>query len=190
MESPGRCDLVANATKCASLRPVNEHPRPRPPAPKPRSATESERLRALVQTFVRRFGLLVTKETPCGQPVSPSYAHALMVLLERERQKDETTQAELGARLGIDKSNVTRLCGRLEALGHGTQARAPGDGRSRIVTLTPAGQRLALRIEAASAARFGQVVAAVPREKRAMLFESLALLNQALASLSGTAELT
>src|SRR4051794_33355373 len=89
---------------------------------------ETERLRALVQHFVRRFGLLVTRETPCGLPVSTSYAHALMVVLERGQRKERTSQADLAALLGIDKSNVARLCARMETAGHVIQERAPEDG--------------------------------------------------------------
>ncbi len=141
-----------------------------------------DRLRELVQEFVRRFGLLVTKETPCGQPISLSYAHALMVLLERTRAP-ATSQTELGLALGIDKSNVTRLCSRMEAAGHVSQVRAPGDRRSRLVILTPAGRRLAQRIEEASRRRFGRIVAAVSPDQRRTVFESLALLNAAVESL-------
>ena len=129
---------------------------PIPPTP-PESSTDTDRLRELVQSFVRSFGLLVTRETPCGQPISPSYAHALMVLLERARDRRETSQADLALVLGIDKSNVTRLCSRMEAADHVLQARAPNDGRSRLLTLTVRGQRLAHRVERASHDRFGRI---------------------------------
>lgn len=150
---------------------------PRPPQSDP------DRLRELVQRFVRSFGLLVTKETPCGQPLSPSYAHALMVLLDRAREHAPTSQATLGVTLGIDKSNVTRLCSRMEAAGHVSQERASDDGRSRLVSLTGSGKRLAQRIEAASRDRFSRIVAALPREECSTVFESLAALNKAIETL-------
>lgn len=150
--------------------------------PKPALA-EIEALRGLVQTFVRSFGLLVTKETPCGQPVSPSHAHALMVLVERAQQKLRTSQSDLGLALGIDKSNVARLCARMEAAGHVAQERADGDGRSRIVTLSAAGTRLGHRIAGASRERFGRVVRAIPPSKRHAVFESLRALNEAVETL-------
>jgi DNA-binding MarR family transcriptional regulator len=150
----------------------------------PAARSDSARLRGLVQSFVRSFGLLVTKETPCGQPISPSYAHALMVLLDRSRERAVTAQADLAAILGIDKSNVTRLCARMEAAGHVDQARAPDDGRSRLVTLTANGERLARRVEAASQQRFEQIVTALTRSERAAIFTSLAALNRAIATLA------
>jgi DNA-binding MarR family transcriptional regulator len=142
-----------------------------------------EQLRALVQTFVRRFGLLITKATPCGQPLSPSHAHALMVLLERAGRRARTSQSDLGAALGIDKSNVARLCARMEAAGHVTQQRPAEDGRARLVRLTSRGAKLARRIEQGSRRRFERVVAGIAPRHRQPLFESLACLNAALEAL-------
>lgn len=140
-------------------------------------------LQRQVQSFVRSFGLLVTKQTPCGQPVSPSYAHALMVLLERERQSLTTSQSDLGARLGIDKSNIARLCERLHAEKHAVQARSAEDGRSRLLHLTADGERMARKLASASLARFQRVMDAVPKQKRAALLESLTVLNAAITTL-------
>src|SRR5215216_3174540 len=96
---------------------------------------EAHELQLSVQTFVRTFGLLVTKQTPCGQPVSPSYAHALMRLLERERAGCATPQSELAEDLGLDKSSIARLCSRLEADERITQKPGADDGRSRQLEL-------------------------------------------------------
>ena len=142
-----------------------------------------ERLRGLVQHFVRSFGLLVTKQTPCGQPVSPSYAHALMVLLKPPGGAGRISQAELGAALGIDKSNVARLCSRMVSAQHATQDVAPADGRSRLVALTPKGTRLAQRIDQASRDRFARIVASLSLSKRAAIFDSLSALNAAVETL-------
>jgi MarR family transcriptional regulator, transcriptional regulator for hemolysin len=154
-----------------------------PPGRSVAARGDAQRLRALVQTFVRSFGLLVTKQTPCGQPISPSYAHALMVLLERSRETTDTSQAELALTLGIDKSNVTRLCSRMEAAGHVVQERAPEDGRSRLVTLTPHGARLAGRVEDASQQRFARIMAALTPNERSVMLDSLAALNRAIGTL-------
>jgi DNA-binding MarR family transcriptional regulator len=140
-------------------------------------ADEAEQLRRLVQTFVRRFGLLLSDQTPCGQPVSVSYAHALMLLREAERP---LRQSELAGTLGIDKSNVTRLCTQLEAKGHAAQARAPDDGRGRVVALTANGQRLAQQIEQSSKRRFGQLLQRIPQARRRTVFAGLSTLSAAL----------
>jgi DNA-binding MarR family transcriptional regulator len=145
-----------------------------------------ERLRSLMQTFFRDFGLLAAKETPCGRPIPVSYAHALMVLLERRRERAPTSQANLGDALGIDKSNIARLCRRMEDAGHATQARDPADGRGRLVELSDAGVALARQIERASRARFGKIMALISPRRRTALLESLASLNEAVATLRGT----
>jgi DNA-binding MarR family transcriptional regulator len=144
---------------------------------------EAQQLRASVQAFVRRFGLLVTKETPCGKPVSPSHAHALMILLEREHLGLFTSQSDLAKHLGLDKSSVARVCARLQAAQHATQDVAPDDGRGRRLELTPRGRRMATNIQTASLDRFRRMVAAVPSGKRQALLESLELLRAAVDTL-------
>ncbi len=136
-----------------------------------------------MQGFVRSFGLLVTRQTPCGQPVSPSYAHALMLLLERESAGVGTTQTELAEALGLDKSSIARLCARLEADERATQQPLPEDRRSRRVALTGRGRKLAENIQAASTERFRRVFSAIPRSKRADVVAALCLLTAAVQSL-------
>lgn len=151
------------------------------------SSDEAARLKSMVQEFTRKFGLLVTKQTPCGFPLSPSYAHCLMLLLEREKQGLHTSQAEIGGRLTIDKSNIARLCRKLEKAGHATQQRDPDDGRGRLVELTAKGRRMAERIEVASDERFARVHAAIPVGQRAQLLASLRVLIEAVRVLEGAA---
>jgi DNA-binding MarR family transcriptional regulator len=143
-----------------------------------------EALRAHVQEFVRRFGLLVTKQTPCGLPISPSYAHALMLLLQRSRDGLMTLHSDLAGSLGIDKSNVARLCERMVDAKHAVQTVPPADGRSRLVTLTTAGTRLAQRIEQGSRDRFAAVTAMIPDGKRRAVIAALADLNAAVAKIA------
>jgi DNA-binding MarR family transcriptional regulator len=144
----------------------------------------ARQLQVSVQAFVRSFGLLITKQTPCGQPVSPSYAHALMLLLEREARGLPTTQTNLAEQLGLDKSSITRLCARLEADERVTQARGDEDGRSRVVELTARGRKLANNVQQASLQRFQQVLEAVPPAKRRALLESIETLTRAVESLA------
>jgi DNA-binding MarR family transcriptional regulator len=135
-----------------------------------------------VQRFVRGFGLLTSDRTPCGAPLSTSHAHALMVLLERGRRAEPCSQQALAEALGIDKSNVARLCARLERDGHAHQRRSASDGRARLVSLTPAGRRLAERVEVQSRARFTELLAALPSpEARTSVLAALAALNAAIA---------
>jgi DNA-binding MarR family transcriptional regulator len=149
----------------------------------PTNEGDVERFRKLVQTFVRDFGLLVSTQTPCGHSVSISHAHALMVLLERYRSKEAMSQADLGKSLGIDKSNVARLCGKMEEVRHVSQTRPPSDGRARLVELTEKGAGLARQIERASIAKFRRILTHVEARRRAPLFDSLSNLNAAVAAL-------
>src|SRR5690348_5383966 len=87
-------------------------------------------LRAQVQALIRSFGILGAGHTPCGTPLGLSHAHALMVPLESARTDAEVVQSDLAGALGIDKSNVARLCRRMEAAGHVVQETHPRDGRA------------------------------------------------------------
>jgi DNA-binding MarR family transcriptional regulator len=49
------------------------------------------------------------------------------------------TPGELGHRLGLTSGGVTALTGRLIDAGYVTRERHPGDGRMRVLTLSPAG---------------------------------------------------
>ncbi len=148
-----------------------------------RAEADVLQLQASVQTFVRSFGLLVTKQTPCGQPVSPSYAHALMFLLEREQGNAPTTQWELAEHLSLDKSSIARLSARLQSENHATHERAEDDGRSRLLQLTQRGRRMATNIRAASFERFRRVVDALPAGNRKPILDALEMLTAAVATL-------
>jgi len=140
-------------------------------------------LQASVQSFVRSFGLLVTKQTPCGQPITPSIAHALMILLEREGEGASTYQHELAEQLGLDRSSVQRLCARLETDGRIKQEPGPDDARARRLRLTASGQRMAANIQAASLRRFSRIVDAIPVSKRQPLLDALETLTAAVLTL-------
>ena len=146
-------------------------------------AVTAKELQSSIQGFVRSFGLLVTKRTPCGQPVSPSIAHALMALLDREEARVITYQHELAELLALDRSSIARLCSRLEAEGRLKQEAAPDDARTRVLRLTPSGQRMASNIRAASLERFSRIVEAIPASRRQPLLEALKVLTAAVQTL-------
>jgi len=147
------------------------------------NVSTARELQASVQAFVRIFGLLVTKQTPCGKPVSPSIAHALMILLERESAGARTFQHELAELLALDRSSVQRLCARLESDGKITQESAPDDARTRRIRLTTSGQRMASNIQSASLQRFTRIVEAIPTAKRRPLLDALEVLTAAVSTL-------
>jgi DNA-binding MarR family transcriptional regulator len=146
-------------------------------------AVELERLRSSVHAFVRSFGLLAGDRTPCGQPLPVSHAHALIVLRAADRAGLPTTQQALARSLRIDKSNVARLCARMEVMGHVAQRRSPDDGRARLLALTPKGRRVAERVDASSRARFQQLLGSIPESARGGVIDALDALAQAATRL-------
>jgi DNA-binding MarR family transcriptional regulator len=145
-----------------------------------RANSKPDLLRQHVQRFVRRFGLFADDRTPCGTPLSPREAHALMILLERERLADPPRQNDLADVLGIDKSNVTRLVQRLRREGRIQQLASEDDGRARILRLTEKGRRLAETIESTSRTRFEALLADIPADGHDLVLSALDLLNRAI----------
>jgi len=133
------------------------------------TAAQGDELRRLMQRLFRRFGALAADATPCGKPLSMAHAHALMVLLAN----GELSQQELGVELCIDKSNVARLSARMVEAGHIDQRPSKKDGRSRLLSLTAKGTRLAREVDAASGARFGSLLRVLPPTSRRRVLESL-----------------
>jgi len=148
--------------------------------PRVRSASTPAELRRLIQAFVRDFGLLSQDATPCGKPLATSHAHALMVLLDAARP---LSQKALADALGIDKSNVTRLCQKMEAEGQIELERGDDDARVRLLSLTPRGTKLAREVEQASQERFALLLKAVPASERARVFAGLDVLSKAVSAL-------
>jgi DNA-binding MarR family transcriptional regulator len=138
-------------------------------------------LRALVHAFIRRFGLLDGSRTPCGQDLPTSKAHALMELLAHPGLR----QCDLGQRLGLTKSGVSRLVAGLVASGHVTREADPQDGRAFRVRLTQKGHRLATHVDQASRARFTSLLEALPPSERRNVCASLNHLVEAAATLPG-----
>jgi DNA-binding MarR family transcriptional regulator len=140
---------------------------------------QAEELRQAAQRFFRRFGALASSTTPCGKPLSMAHAHALMVLLAG----GELSQQRLGGELRIDKSNVARLCAKMVEEGQARQRACKEDGRSRLVSLTAKGEKLAREVEAASRERFGALLRGIPESHRSEVIQALQLLTDALDSM-------
>lgn len=126
--------------------------------------------------FVRAFGLHQPEQTPCGQPISVSEAHA-MAELSRDQP---LTQQELGARLRLEKSTVSRLVGLLEARGWLGREPNPADGRSVRLRLTEAGTRVAGQIAVARHEKFTRLLESIPEDQRPAVLAALETLTEAL----------
>lgn len=127
--------------------------------------------RGLLQGFIRRFGLLAGDQTPCGKPLPPSDAHALMLLLEAGEAG--LMQNAIARQLGIDKSTASRVVARLTERGHVADAPAQADGRARPICLTRAGVRVATEVERASRQRFDRVLERIPTRRRREVVQGL-----------------
>jgi DNA-binding MarR family transcriptional regulator len=135
-----------------------------------------DELRGLIQRLFRMFGALEADTTPCGKPLPMAHAHALMILLSR----GELTQQDLRAELCIDKSNVARLCAKMVDAGHVVQAAGEHDRRSRMVSLTAAGRRLAREVSAASRQRFAALLSSLKVAQREPVIRALGALIAAI----------
>lgn len=137
----------------------------------------STEVRAALIAFVRDFGLLSRDKTPCGKDLPISHAHALMYLFT---VSEPVSQRALCSQLGIDKSNVARLCSKLEQDGHLVQAADPEDGRAVRISLTSKGRVLALQLERSSRARFERVLSELPASTHRRVLDALHELTAAV----------
>lgn len=136
-------------------------------------------LQAEVQQFIRSFGLLRDGQTPCGQPLPPSQAQALHVLLAA----GPAAQQRLAAALYLDKSSVSRLLDRMERRGWITRAPNRENRREKLVSLTPSGTAAAQRLRQSARARFEALVACLSGDEVDAVLSALAVLNQAVGAL-------
>lgn len=75
------------------------------------------------------------------------------------------TQNELSQKLLVDKSNITGLLDKLEALGQIKRNKVPGDRRSYHVTLTEAGQELVEGLDVVYSEMVQQVMSVFTEEE-------------------------
>lgn len=146
-----------------------------------------EHLQELMVALVRAFGLHRPDQTPCGQPVSVSEAHALMELARAE----PLSQGELVGRLQLEKSTVSRLVSRLEQRRWVERERSPEDGRAVLLRLTGEGRLMSDRLGVARADKFALVFAGIPTTERKSVLHALEVLvgamNKSIALLAMTA---
>lgn len=137
---------------------------------------DTARLQHELMGFIRAFGLLSQETTPCGQPMSPSDAHALTEVADGGR-----TQRELVDRLHLDRSSVSRLVDRL--VKRGWVQRADGEDRRTVrLVATPEGSRVAGGVAAGRSDRFAALLDAVPPDQRAQVLDAIRLLTAAARS--------
>ncbi|WP_026432099.1 MarR family winged helix-turn-helix transcriptional regulator [Paracidovorax oryzae] len=135
-----------------------------------------EELRAASRTLVRALGFMGGDFA--GTDLSPSAVHAL---IEIGQDGGQLTARDLGERLRLEKSSVSRMLRKLVASGDVRETAGAQDGRVKQLALTARGRRRVAGIHAFARA---QVVGALehlgPGEDRAVL-EGVRLYAAALA---------
>jgi DNA-binding MarR family transcriptional regulator len=100
--------------------------------------------------------------------------------MECSQRGYKPTQHDLGETLGIDKSNVARLCARMEGDRLITQERCREDGRARRLAPTEKGLELAARVEESSRKMFVAVMTVIPPHARQGVLSALEALDAAV----------
>lgn len=137
---------------------------------------DAQALQQQMMALVRAFGLHQPEQTPCGQPIPVSEAHALAALAGDA----SLTQQELGRRLRLEKSTVSRLVRQLETRGWIARVGDHQDGRVVRVSLTESGRQVTDELADARSAKFTRLVANIPDDRRAVVLSGLSVLVEAL----------
>ncbi len=126
------------------------------------------RLRETVRALVRRFSVAERADVACcGMTVAQA------ATLEALQGGGPTRLGELGRRLGISPSTLTRNLTRLTDRGLVRSADDPEDRRAATVQLTPAGLRAADEVARQGEAFFALVLAQLPDRRRAATLAAL-----------------
>ena len=133
-------------------------------------------LREAVRRLILAQGALHDGHRPCGTPLPTPHAWALLEL----RRHGPMTVTALAARINLDRTNVSRLCARMESLGEIDRAPHPDDRRARLIQLTEAGERVARSVDLSSAAHFAGVLDRLDADPTAVV-NALTTLARAIA---------
>jgi len=143
-------------------------------------STGPARLRAAIRGLVRRFGVSERADVSCCG-VTVAQAAALEALFGH----GPTRLSELGRRLGIAPSTLTRNLDRLVEAGLVVRQTDARDARAARVRLTAAGRRAALGVADREEDFARQVLERIPEGRRAAVVESL---GDLLAAVRGATE--
>ena len=132
------------------------------------SSPDPARLRAAIRALVRRFAVSERADIACcGVTVAQAAA------LEALGTEGPMRLGDLGRRLGIAPSTLTRNLDRLEASGLVAREADPADARSARVTLTVEGRRASRAVAAQEEGFARQVLERIPAARRTRVVESL-----------------
>lgn len=141
----------------------------------------------LAETFmkmVQEFGLLAKDRTPCGEDLSLSEAFALSVL----HREQPLTQQELGQRLHLEKSTVSRLVDTLEQKDWILRQTSEEDRRRKQLQLTESGTERARRVDRARRDRFEMILDNIPTHKQNDVRDGLQTFLEALHKINDSSD--
>jgi len=147
---------------------------------RPREGGEPSRLRAAIRGLVRRFGVSERADVSCCG-VTVAQAAALEALFGHGPMR----LTDLGRRLGIAPSTLTRNLDRLVEAGMVVRQADGRDARAARVKLTAAGRRAALGVADREEDFARQVLERIPEGRRGAVVESL---GDLLAAVRGATE--
>lgn len=131
-------------------------------------ASDAERMMDAVHALVRRFAVSERTDVACcGITVAQA------ATLEALRGSEPLRQRELGQRLGISPSTLTRNLDRLLDAGLIERFTDPDDARATRVRLLPAGARTADSVRRQEQEFAANVLARLPAERRTVIVEGL-----------------
>lgn len=134
-----------------------------------------EELRSVSRAMVRELGFMGGDFA--GTPLSPSAVHALI-----EMENGGVTARDLGARLRLEKSSISRMLRKLVDAGEIKEEASENDSRIKMLSLTEAGRKRVAEIHAFAR---GQVTEALSRLKPGQdrrVLEGLRLYTHALCA--------
>lgn len=136
-------------------------------ASKPKAA-DAHRLRHAIRALVRRFSISERADVACcGMTVAQA------ATLETLASDGPMRLGDLGARLGIAPSTLTRNLFRLEERGLVKRAPERGDGRAFRVALTAAGGRAAAEVLRQDEAFAGSIIERLPAGTRGAALDAV-----------------
>jgi DNA-binding MarR family transcriptional regulator len=136
--------------------------------PRTSGSDGGRRLRAAIRALVRRFAISERADVACcGMTVAQA------ATLETLASEGPMRLGELGARLGIAPSTLTRNLLRLEERGLVRRAPEKEDGRAARAALTGAGERAAAEVARQDDAFAENILARLPDRKRRAVLDGL-----------------
>jgi DNA-binding MarR family transcriptional regulator len=136
----------------------------------PTLAAQADRLRLVLARTARRL------RQEAGTDLGPSLVAALGTV----ERRGPLTPSEVAAHERIQRPTATRLIARLEEQGLIERTAAPGDARSCLLSITPAGAAALAEIRTRKDAFLAQRLRILPAEDRATLARAADLLEELL----------